>query len=303
MRAREKRLARVKLIKARVESADIKRRMREARMKDMKLRRFAAEKKQKEIEAKYHDSTVRKASSFAERLRNRSAMRSQRRRDMAKQMAMKAAMDVKRRGLEGESLHKDLENLLNESVDPPELTKEKSPQLVLPSPAASDDGTITSADPPGLVESKSSDIAAKKKPEKPLSLGEIHRKMQDAVIASNRKDEHELLKRTVMANQEMQAEAKRLADEIESLKAARHVATKSKMRRVISADVRSTQWYYRDLDGTVHGPYPAETMSEWTKAGFFHESLVCSSSPTGPFVSLGRMFPTLDKAFLVAPRL
>ena len=44
--------------------------------------------------------------------------------------------------------------------------------------------------------------------------------MQDAVIASNRKDEHELLKRTVMANQEMQAEAKRLADEIESLKAA-----------------------------------------------------------------------------------
>ena len=100
MRAREKRLARVKLIKARVESADIKRRMREARMKDMKLRRFAAEKKQKEIEAKYHDSTVRKASSFAERLRNRSAMRSQRRRDMAKQMAMKAAMDVKRRGLE-----------------------------------------------------------------------------------------------------------------------------------------------------------------------------------------------------------
>jgi hypothetical protein len=123
------------------------------------------------------------------------------------------------------------------------------------------------------------------------------------MIESSRKEEKELLKRTVMANQEMHAEAKRLAAEIESLKAARHAATKSKMRRAIAADVRSTQWYYRDLDGTVHGPFAAQAMSEWSKAGFFHESLLCSSNSTGPFVSLGRMFPILDKAFLVAPRL
>jgi len=300
--ARDERLARVALVKARVESADMKRRMREAKIKSFRLRKFAAEKKRKEIEDKFKDTTVQKASGFTERLRQRSAMRSQRRRDMAKQMALKAANDVKRRGLQGNTLHEDLENLLNESVEPPELVDSPPQAPSIPSKNEEPPAMTTSVDPPGLVEKRSSSSDTKKQ-QASLSLGEIHRKMRDAVVESNRKEETELLRRTHLANIEMENEARRLADEIEALKRARHAATKSKMRRAIAADVRSTQWFYRDLDGTVHGPFPAETMSEWTKAGFFHESLACSANSNGPFVSIGRMFPMMDRAFLVAPRL
>lgn len=48
-------------------------------------------------------------------------------------------------------------------------------------------------------------------------------------------------------------------------------------------------WFYRDPQGDTQGPFSAQDMSEWYKAGYFQESLMVRRSIDGAFMPLGQL--------------
>lgn len=48
-------------------------------------------------------------------------------------------------------------------------------------------------------------------------------------------------------------------------------------------------WFYRDPQGDTQGPFSAQDMSEWYKAGYFQESLMVRRSFDGAFMPLGQL--------------
>jgi GYF domain len=48
-------------------------------------------------------------------------------------------------------------------------------------------------------------------------------------------------------------------------------------------------WFYRDPQGDTQGPFTAQDMSEWYKAGYFRESLMVRRSIDGAFMPLGQL--------------
>lgn len=48
-------------------------------------------------------------------------------------------------------------------------------------------------------------------------------------------------------------------------------------------------WFYRDPQGDTQGPFTAQDMSEWYKAGYFRESLMVRRSVDGAFMPLGQL--------------
>ena len=51
-------------------------------------------------------------------------------------------------------------------------------------------------------------------------------------------------------------------------------------------------WYYRDPQSQVHGPYTRSVMNSWNKAGYFKPELPIRAGLVLPFVPLADMFPT-----------
>lgn len=51
----------------------------------------------------------------------------------------------------------------------------------------------------------------------------------------------------------------------------------------------SVDWFYRDPQGDTQGPFTAQDMSEWYKAGYFQESLMVRRSIDGAFMPLGQL--------------
>lgn len=50
-----------------------------------------------------------------------------------------------------------------------------------------------------------------------------------------------------------------------------------------------TDWFYLDPQGDTQGPFTAQDMSEWYKAGYFQESLMVRRSNDGAFIPLGQL--------------
>jgi hypothetical protein len=50
-----------------------------------------------------------------------------------------------------------------------------------------------------------------------------------------------------------------------------------------------TDWFYLDPQGDTQGPFTAQDMSEWYKAGYFQESLMVRRSIDGVFIPLGQL--------------
>lgn len=48
-------------------------------------------------------------------------------------------------------------------------------------------------------------------------------------------------------------------------------------------------WFYLDPQGDTQGPFSAQDMSEWYKAGYFQESLMVRRSIDGAFMPLGQL--------------
>ena len=51
------------------------------------------------------------------------------------------------------------------------------------------------------------------------------------------------------------------------------------------------EWFYKDPQEVVHGPYTKSVMSSWNKAGYFKEDLPIRAGSVLPFVPLNALFP------------
>lgn len=51
----------------------------------------------------------------------------------------------------------------------------------------------------------------------------------------------------------------------------------------------NVDWFYRDPQGDTQGPFTAQDMSEWYKAGYFQESLMVRRSIDNAFMPLGQL--------------
>ncbi|GBG24893.1 GRB10-interacting GYF protein 2 [Hondaea fermentalgiana] len=60
----------------------------------------------------------------------------------------------------------------------------------------------------------------------------------------------------------------------------------------------SNEWFYRDPQGNVQGPFKSEEMREWLQHGYFNpDLLVRRGHGNDPFAPLGQQFPDARKAF------
>ena len=48
------------------------------------------------------------------------------------------------------------------------------------------------------------------------------------------------------------------------------------------------QWFYKDPNGTVQGPFPADDMFEWNSMGYFKDDLLVRRSIDREFTTLGK---------------
>ena len=53
-------------------------------------------------------------------------------------------------------------------------------------------------------------------------------------------------------------------------------------------------WYYKDPSGLVRGPFSTTDMRVWSERGYFASSLEIAREETGPFLSLGEVFPVSE---------
>ena len=51
------------------------------------------------------------------------------------------------------------------------------------------------------------------------------------------------------------------------------------------------EWYYRDPNGEVHGPYTKTVMANWNRGGYFKADLPIRAGSVLPFVPLTALFP------------
>ena len=56
-------------------------------------------------------------------------------------------------------------------------------------------------------------------------------------------------------------------------------------------------WFYKDPQGVVHGPYTKSVMNSWNKAGYFKPILPIRAGSVLPFVELSSLFPEGLSAF------
>lgn len=59
------------------------------------------------------------------------------------------------------------------------------------------------------------------------------------------------------------------------------------------------QWFYRDLQGTVQGPFHQQVMWQWRQQGYFTGDVPVSHSQCGPFVRLQDAFANASSSSVV----
>lgn len=62
-----------------------------------------------------------------------------------------------------------------------------------------------------------------------------------------------------------------------------------------------TQWWYRDPQGRVQGPFSTFEMQQWHEMGYLKPSLPIKCVEFGPFAPLSQLFPRPAMAFHTAP--
>mmetsp|Transcript_103052 Transcript_103052/g.204571 ORF Transcript_103052/g.204571 Transcript_103052/m.204571 type:complete len:642 (-) Transcript_103052:238-2163(-) len=55
----------------------------------------------------------------------------------------------------------------------------------------------------------------------------------------------------------------------------------------VDVELPDRKWYYKDAEGNVQGPYAAAAMSEWSRQGFFPETLLVKAEDEQDFSELG----------------
>ena len=63
-------------------------------------------------------------------------------------------------------------------------------------------------------------------------------------------------------------------------------------QRPVKMPCPEKEWYYRDPQNQVHGPYTKSVMNSWNKAGYFKSDLPIRAGLVLPFVELNKLFPT-----------
>jgi len=61
------------------------------------------------------------------------------------------------------------------------------------------------------------------------------------------------------------------------------------------------EWYYRDPQGEVQGPFPPQQMSEWLNAGYFSKSLNVRRANEATFQPLGKLFERYGSGLFCSP--
>ena len=62
---------------------------------------------------------------------------------------------------------------------------------------------------------------------------------------------------------------------------------------VIQKPTPSADWFYKDQDDKIQGPFDLKLMQAWSKAGYFHKDLELKIGKTRPFNKLSVFFPDL----------
>jgi len=57
-------------------------------------------------------------------------------------------------------------------------------------------------------------------------------------------------------------------------------------------------WYYRDPQGNIQGPFKSEEMREWLEHGYFNLDLLIRRGTSESFMPLGQRFPNRNNAFI-----
>eukprot|EP00940_MAST-03C_sp_MAST-3C-sp2_P001921 g1921.t1 len=278
--------------RAKIEQSAKRRRMQKRQREVRKERMYAAMKKKSEDDMKYRASTEEKANHFAERLRLRTEQRRERRIQRAVLDAKRAQREVSARGLRMSAVERDIEGLIAETLDPDALP---------PKPAEKKFTRYSTMDPPGLEDDTKASLHAAPRtlaPSPTRSLREMQDSMRAAVASKMEREYEREALRAEAASKELALEASRLARQIRALKASREEAEDQLLSTVPREQVKSLNWFYRDLDRNIFGPYDGQTMHEWTAQGFFGPDLEIAMTADGPFRKLGRAFPVTETAFL-----
>jgi len=64
------------------------------------------------------------------------------------------------------------------------------------------------------------------------------------------------------------------------------------------AATAQNQWYYIDEGGLIQGPFDNQRMRTWHMRGMFPDDLPICNIPTGTFLSLGQVYPDINRAFM-----
>ena len=59
------------------------------------------------------------------------------------------------------------------------------------------------------------------------------------------------------------------------------------------------EWFYKDVQQNVQGPYVASSMRAWHEGGYFHENLLLKKSNWKAFHTMKKIFPNMAVAFTV----
>lgn len=285
----------------RLEKASAVKRLRQKRDKLNEERRAKMMRREEEMHKRYDPSTMKKIETFRDRLRKRTDEHKSQTHNVAVEMAKKAARELAERGFRSSLVHKDIEDFINDTLDisslPPQAKATNESHKV-----ENVEGEDFGSDPPGMEEERSSISLPSPSSSSGLSLQEIGRRMNDVVSAQLDRESAEELKREEAAAKDMEEEATRLMSKIEALRFVRSEAARQRMDGLSKEELEQVEWFYRDLDGVVFGPYVGETMHMWTMQGYFNDSLAISLSESGPFRRLGDAFPAIENAFSVCPR-
>eukprot|EP00940_MAST-03C_sp_MAST-3C-sp2_P001669 g1669.t1 len=266
---------------------------------------------------RFDGSTVERASHFMERLAHRSEIKSEKRRALAKSMARKVANKYRN---EGSDSHYRLENEIEGM-----LCRDFDDDDALPSPDLLTGVNVPGTpdfDPPGLddndndndefdsaanVKSLPSATSSRTKRDSPatfpMTLGQLRSQIRTAVDRSLESDRQRSVDRELATNRNLNAEVSRLSSQIAALSKARTRTTMETLRGLFPKDMSHTKkiWYYRDLDGGVFGPFSSHSMSEWASRDYFDDTLECSLSADGPYISLGSLYPDKKTRFKTRP--